>query len=192
MKHQIIPAIKLLLVFILITGLLYPLSVKLFANILFPQKAAGSFIEKNGQIIGSELIGQQFTGDKYFRPRPSAIGYQPMPSGASNLSQASASLKNEFDKRKNNFLHENFLNSKSTIPAEMLFCSASGVDPHISPAAALLQVKRIVMTRGLNEEQEQMVNKAIKHLTELPQLGFLGEPVINVLLLNLELDKIKQ
>lgn len=192
MKHQIIPAIKLLLVFILITGLLYPLSVTLFANILFPQKATGGFIERNGQVIGSELIGQQFTGNKYFWPRPSAIGYQPMPSGASNLSQASSSLKNEFDKRKNNFLNGNFLNSKSTIPAEMLFCSASGVDPHISPAAALLQIKRIVMTRGLNEEQEQMLNKTIKHLTELPQLGFLGEPVINVLLLNLELDKIKQ
>lgn len=191
MKRQIIPAIKLLLLFILITGLLYPLLITIFSSILFPQKSAGGFIESNGQVIGAELIGQQFTSNKYFRPRPSVIGYQPMPSGASNLSQASSSLKKQFDERKNNFLYENFLNSKSTIPAEMLFCSASGVDPHISPAAALLQVKRIVMVRGFNKQQEEMLIKAIERLTELPALGFLGEPVINVLLLNLELDKIK-
>jgi potassium-transporting ATPase KdpC subunit len=191
MKNQTKTAVKLLLIFTIVTGLLYPAAITLFSAVLFPQRATGSFIEKEGRAIGSQLIGQKFTSNKYFWPRPSVIDYQPMPSGASNLSQASSVLKNEYDKRKFTFLEKNLLDSTSVVPAEMLFASASGVDPHISPEAAFLQVNRIVKTRNFSTVQKEQLNALITGMTEKPQLGFLGKPVINVLLLNLELDNIK-
>jgi K+-transporting ATPase ATPase C chain len=192
MKRQIFTGIKLLFVFTLLTGLFYPIIITFFAQLVYPYKALGSFKENKGLIVGSELIAQKFTGSQYFWPRPSAINYQPMPSGATNLSQTSSILKNEYDKRKTIFIHMNSLDSTSSIPKEMLFSSASGVDPHISPEAAYLQAGRIVKERYFNAEQEIKLNKLIETLIEKPQLGFLGKRIINVFILNLELDKIAQ
>jgi potassium-transporting ATPase KdpC subunit len=189
MKKQFHAAIKLLFFFTILTGLIYPLIITFFTQIAFSNKASGSIIKKEGLAIGSELIAQNFSGDIYFKPRPSAINYQPLPSGASNLSQASLTLKKEYTERKNIFLEENFLNSTYNVPKEMLFASASGVDPHISPEAALIQVDRIIKARKMKEEYKNKIIDLIKSRVENPQLGFLGEPVVNVFLLNLELDK---
>lgn len=192
MKRHFFTGIKLLLLFTFLTGLIFPLIITLFAQIVFPYKASGSIIIKGELAAGSELIAQKFESNKYFKPRPSAIDFKPMPSGASNLSQASLVLKTNYDSRKKVFLDENFLNSSYNVPKEMLFTSASGVDPHISPEAAYAQVERISKARNMNDLLKQKMYKLIRSRIESPQFGFLGERVINVLLLNLELDKIAQ
>jgi len=191
MKTYIFKSLKFLFLFTILLGLLYPFAISITANIIFPQKAAGSFIEIKGKTAGSELIGQSFSSDKYFWPRPSAIDYNPMPSGGSNLSPTSSVLKNRFDERKKNFLEKNYLNSKCIVPAEMLFASGSGVDPHISPEAAFLQAGRIIKARNFDGIKTDMLYKLIESSKETPQFGFLGKPVINVLLLNLKLDSIQ-
>lgn len=190
MKKQIFTAVRVSLVFTIITGIIYPLGITLFSNIFFTQKAAGSLIEKEGHIIGSELISQKFTGDKYFWARPSAIDYNPLPSGASNLSLTSAALKKNYDERKKYFLDKNFLNSNHSIPEEMLFSSASGADPHISGEAAYLQVNRIAKARNFDEMKINKLKRIIESSIRNPQLGIFGKTVVNVLLLNLELDRI--
>lgn len=179
------------LVLTLITGLIYPLFITFTAQIIFPYEASGSMIKKDGKLIGSELIGQKFMSGKYFSSRPSAIDFNPMPSGASNFGMTSAKLKILFDERKKDFAEENFINDENTIPNEMLFASASGADPHITPQAAFLQVERIVKARNFDERREQLINQLLVSLIEKPQLGFLGKQTINVLLLNIELDKIE-
>jgi K+-transporting ATPase ATPase C chain len=190
MKKQILITIKYFVLITILTGVVYPLFITAVSVIIFPAKANGSMIEKDGKIIGSELIGQKFTSNKYFWPRPSAIDYNPMPSGGSNLGPTSAALKKAFDDRKKDFVEKNSISSISTIPNEMFFASASGVDPHISPESAMLQVDRIVKARGFNSEQKVKVTGLIESLSQYPQLGFLGNSVVNVLLLNLGLDKI--
>ena len=191
MKKQILITIKYFAAITILTGIVYPLFISLISIIFFPGKASGSFIEKDGKVIGSKLIGQKFESDKYFWPRPSVINYNPNPSGASNLGPTSAALKKAFDEREKAFVEKNFINDASIVPNEMFFASASGVDPHISPESAKLQVERIVKARNLNNEQKEKVITLIDSLTEYPQFGFLGNSVVNVLLLNLQLDKVK-
>jgi len=184
-------ALKIFLFFTVLTGVVYPLLITGIAQVVFPAKANGSLILKDNKIIGSELIGQQFDSTNYFTSRPSAISYNPLPSGGSNYGLTNIKLKNLVDERKQQFITYNQLDSLTVIPSEMLFASASGLDPHISPQAALLQVERVVKTRHFDESKKQQLLNSIKELSEQPQFSLFGEHRINVLLLNLKLDAIK-
>jgi K+-transporting ATPase ATPase C chain len=184
-------SLKIFLVFTVITGIIYPLIITGIAQVIFPAKANGSLLVRNSQIVGSKLIGQQFDSAIYFTSRPSVITYNPMPSGGSNYGLTNVILKDLVAARKHDFCSFNQLDSLTEIPSEMLFASASGLDPHISPMAALLQVDRIAKARNFNDTCKQKLINCIKDLTESPQFLCLGEERVNVLLLNLETDKIK-
>jgi len=188
----IIISLKIFLFFTVLTGIIYPLTITGIAQLVFPAKANGSLLYKDKKLIGSELIGQQFDTTIYFSSRPSAISYNPLPSGGSNYGLTNIKLKNLVDERKKKFISLNQLDSTTEIPSEMLFASASGLDPHISQKAALLQVNRIAKVRNLNAVQKQKLEKSINELTESPQFLCLGDERINVLKLNIELDKIAQ
>ena len=183
-------ALKIFLFFTILTGVLYPLFVTGIAQLVFPAKANGSLIVKDHKTIGSELIGQKFDGAIYFTSRPSAVSYNPLPSGGSNYSLTSKKLKALVIGRKKQFLAFNHLDSLTDIPSEMLFASASGLDPHTSPEAALLQVDRIARARNFDNNQRKRLLQVITNLTETSQLLCLGEERVNILLLNLELDHI--
>jgi len=183
-------SIKIFLFFTLITGIIYPLIITGIAQALFPFKANGSLIYKDKNLVGSQLIGQQFDSTIYFNSRPSAILYNPLPSGGSNYGLTNIKLKNLVAERKNQFIAFNHLDSLTVVPSEMLFASASGLDPHISPEAALLQVDRICIARKFNAFQKQKLVQIIQDLTEAPQFLCFGEERLNVLLLNLELNKL--
>lgn len=190
MKTNIGIALRLLLVMTVLTGILYPLALTIFAQSLFPEKANGSLLEYNHELVGSKLIGQKFENDRYFWSRPSAIDYQPLPSGGSNLGMTSLKLKVLYETRKNLFIQQNKINNSIEIPAEMLYSSASGIDPHISVKAAELQINRIAQARHLEATEIQQVSLILRQFTEKRQLYLLGVPRINVLLVNIELDKI--
>jgi K+-transporting ATPase ATPase C chain len=172
-------------------GFIYTGIINVIAQIFFPAGANGSLIRENNNVIGSELIGQKFTSDKYFWSRPSAIDYDPMPSGASNLGPTSQLLQSESERRERNFIKDNFLKDTTKVPDEMIFESASGVDPDISPESAYLQVDRILKARNFNILQRKKLLNLIADETVKPFLGFIGEARVNVLLLNIKLDKIK-
>jgi len=146
---------------------------------------------KNERIIGSHLIGQKFDDSSYFWSRPSFINYKPIPSGASNFGPTSAEFIKLVKNQKLNFLYYNLLPDNTIIPPEMIFASASGLDPDISPRAASLQINRIAEARHFNNLQKNKLQEIIEQCTENPQFYILGEPRVNVLQLNLELDKIK-
>jgi len=184
-------SLKIFLFFTVLTGIVYPLFVTGVAQFAFPSKANGSLIIKDNKTIGSELIGQQFDSTIYFSSRPSAVSYNPLPSGGSNYGLTNVKLKNLVAERKHQFIAFNQLDSLTVIPSEMLFASASGLDPHISYQAALLQVERIAKVRNFDNGQKQKLLQSLKERTETPQFLCLGEQRINVLLLNLKLDEIK-
>jgi len=186
----LITSLKIFLFFTVLTGIVYPLLVTGIAQLTFKHKANGSLIVEGNKVVGSELIGQKFDSAIYFSSRPSAVSYNPLPSGASNSGPTNLRLKTDFYKRKTDFIRVNRLDSQTEIPSEMLFASASGLDPHISPGAALLQVERIAVARGFNSVQKDMLKKEIKKLTEKPQFSIFGTERINVLNLNIVLDKI--
>jgi potassium-transporting ATPase KdpC subunit len=186
----IIISIKFLLLMTLLTGIIYPLFIFGIAKITFPEKSSGSFIELKGNIIGSELIAQKFDSSIYFQPRPSAIDYQPMPSGASNYGPTSQKLKNISDSLKKAYIKKNHLPENINIPPDAIFSSGSGIDPHTSPENAIFQVDRIAIERRFDANKKKELKNLIQKLTENPQFGFLGESRINVLVLNLELDKL--
>jgi potassium-transporting ATPase KdpC subunit len=189
MKTQIKIALKFLIIMTLLTGVLYPLLMTGFAQLSYPLKANGSLVKKDGKIIGSDLIGQKFDSSIYFWSRPSAIGYNPIPSGASNYGPTSNILRKQVDIRRIFYAKMNSIDKVVSIPKEMIFASGSGLDPDISPESALLQVERISKARKFdNNQKEKLINK-INDMTEGPQFFLLGEKRINVLLLNLELDK---
>jgi|APHig6443717497_1056834.scaffolds.fasta_scaffold74277_2 K+-transporting ATPase ATPase C chain len=192
MKTQIIIAIKFLLVMTILTGIIYPFLMTGLAQLIFPARANGSLVMKDGKIAGSELIGQKFDSIIYFWPRPSAIDYNPVPSGASNLGPTSDKLKKQVEERRRLFATSNSLTDTKAIPKEMLFASASGLDPHISPESALLQLDRVAGARNLDERQIQKVKQLIKNKTQGPQYFLFGEPRINVFELNLALDSLRQ
>ncbi|MEK2645291.1 K(+)-transporting ATPase subunit C [Bdellovibrio sp. BCCA] len=177
MKNFII-SIKIFIVLSLMTGVLYPVAVTGVGQLFFSYKANGSLLEREGSPVGSELIAQKFVNPKYFWPRPSAGDYATVASGASNASPTSENLKKSVLQRKAQGLSH-----------EMLFTSGSGLDPHISPEAAKDQVQRIVQERKLSQEQTVLVEKLIEDYTEGRQGGLLGEKRVNVLKLNLALDK---
>ncbi len=198
MLREIRPAIVVLVALTLITGLVYPLAMTGIAKVIFPYRAQGSLIERDGKVVGSELIGQQFTSDKYFHGRPSATTapdpadpnktvaapYNAANSGGSNLGPSNKALidrvQGDIDKLKQE-------NPSAPVPADLVTTSASGLDPEISPAAAYFQVPRVAKARNLAEDRlRQLVSDHI----EGRFLSLLGEPRVNVLLLNLALDQL--
>jgi K+-transporting ATPase ATPase C chain len=188
MKTQFIAALKFLLIMTLITGMVYPLVMTGIAQLIFPSKANGSLIIKDGRIIGSELIGQRSDSSIYFSSRPSATGYNPIPSGASNYGPTSDTLRKLVDTRRQIFGKLNSIQDLLSIPNEMIFASGSGLDPHISPEAALLQVDRVAKARNFDGKQKEKLLSDLKVMTEKPQFFILGEARINVLSLNMKLD----
>jgi potassium-transporting ATPase KdpC subunit len=172
------------LVATVVFGLGYPLLVTVLAGVFFPHKADGSLITKDGQVIGSELLAQSFTSDRFFHPRPSAAGngYDPTSSGGSNLAQSNAKLvqriQGDIDKLA-------AANPGKPVPIDLVTTSGSGLDPDITPDAAFYQAARVAKARGLSEDRVRALIE--KHVTGR-QLGFLGEPRVNVLELNLDLD----
>jgi potassium-transporting ATPase KdpC subunit len=185
-------ALRIFLFLTLMTGVIYPLVVTGIARLFFSSKANGSIIFKENRPVGSVLLGQSFdSAPNYFSSRPSAVFYNPMPSGGSNYGLTSQKLKALFEQRKQKFTVDNMPDKQHDIPSEMLFASGSGLDPHISPEGAMLQVDRICEGRHFSKSQKACLNKIIDQLTEPPQFLCLGQKRINVLLLNLETDKIK-
>lgn len=184
-------ALKVFLVLTVITGLAYPLAVTAFARVFYPGKAGGSFIERGGKAAGSELLGQSFKEPRYFQGRPSAVGYNPLPSGGSNLSPASLALKKQAERNAAAFLAANPAAAGKPVPPELIFASASGLDPHITPEAARAQLERVAQARGFDSDQKKELVSLIASLTERKNLGIFGESRVNVLKLNLELDGIK-
>jgi len=184
MMAQLKPAILLALILTILTGLVYPLAMTGISKLLFPDRANGSLIARNDTVIGSELIGQNFSDARYFRSRPSAAGagYDASASGGSNLGPTSRELIARVDSLTRLLRAEN---PNAPVPVDMVTTSASGLDPHISPAAAAFQIPRVARERGMSEEA---VAQVVGRYTEGRQLGFLGEPRVNVLLLNLALD----
>lgn len=176
---------------IILTGMAYPLFMTGVAQLTYPARANGSLVMKEGKIAGSELIGQQFDSTIYFWSRPSVIDYNPIPSGASNLGPTSEKLAKQITERRDLFRTGNLLTDGSVIPAEMIFASASGFDPHISPEAALLQLERVALARNFTEFQKEQLLQLVNGMIEKPQFSILGERRINVFKLNLNLDKIR-
>jgi K+-transporting ATPase ATPase C chain len=184
-------SIKSIIIFTVITGIIYPLIITGAGQLLFPHKSNGSLVQANGRISGSELIAQKFEDVKYFWPRPSATSYSTMPSGGSNFSPASIKLKQVSDSIRAAFNVRNGLSVGIKTPSEMIFKSASGLDPHISKESALLQTERIFKARNLNGEKMKLLEQLVEEFTEKPQFGILGQERINVLLINIELDKLQ-
>ena len=191
MKIQILISLRLLLVLTILTGVSYPLLVTVLSQLCFPYRANGSPVVRNGEIRGSELIGQQFTGSGYFWPRPSATGYNTLPSSGSNLGPTSSQLRDLIQKRRIAFIACNHLKNDVTVPAEMLTASGSGLDPHISSQAAMLQTDRIALVRGYNAIKKQQLRELVELMTENPKYSFFGNERVNVFILNLELDNLK-
>ena len=190
MKQQLRPALVILGLMTLITGLLYPLTVTGIAQAIFPHQANGSLIDRDGQVIGSELIGQAFSDPRYFWGRLSATApfpYNAAASSGSNLGPTNPALEEAVQRR----IHALRLadpGNLAPIPVDLVTASASGLDPHISVAAALYQAPRVARERGLSEEQ---VLALVQQYTEGRQFGLLGEPRLNVLKLNLALEAIQ-
>lgn len=171
------------LALILLTGLAYPLAVTGVARAVFPYRANGSLIERNGLVTGSELIGQNFEGPRYFHSRPSAVDYAADNSGASNLGVTSAALEKTFADRADALKSAN---GNTDIPADLVMASGSGLDPDITPEAAMYQAARVAAARGL---EIQDVQGLVNRMTEDRTLGIFGMPRVNVLAINMELDK---
>lgn len=187
MISQLRPAFFMLLIFTVVTGVIYPLVVTGIAQVVFPQQANGSLIVKDGKAVGSELIGQQFDDPSYFWGRPSAANYNAAASSGSNYGPLNPALMDMVQTRID-ALKAADPDNTLPIPVDLVTASGSGLDPHISVASALYQVSRVATARGLNEAD---VIALVNQYTEGHQFGFLGEPRVNVLLLNIALDEIQ-
>ena len=188
MRYQIAPAFRVTLFMTVLTGLIYPGIVTGLCPLLFPHRANGSLVTADGKIVGSALIGQNFTKPEYFHPRPSAAGndgYDASASNGSNLGPTNQKLIDRVKADVDKFHKEN-PDYNGPLPADLLTASGSGLDPDLSPASALAQAPRVAKARGVSLEPVQQL---ISVRTEGRELGFLGEPRVNVLSLNLELDR---
>jgi potassium-transporting ATPase KdpC subunit len=187
MLKQLIPAFRITLVLTVLTGIIYPGAVTGLCKLLFSQQANGSLIVKSGHVVGSSLIGQGFAGPEYFHPRPSAAGndgYDASASSGSNLGPTSKKLVDRVKTDIDKFRQEN-PDYHGPIPSDIVTASGSGLDPHISPAAAKAQACRVAKARGISVEE---INSLIDRHTEAPSLRLLGDPRVNVLQLNIALE----
>lgn len=188
MKRYFFPALKLTLVLVLLTAGFYPLLIAGLAK-MAPGRGDGVTVKKDGRIIGYANVGQQFTGDDYFQTRPSAVAYNAAGSGGSNKGPSNPDYLQVVKDRIDTFLVHNPDVQRSGIPAELVTASGSGLDPHLSPEGALVQVPRIAKLRGI---QEQRLRELVKEHTQGPLAGMFGPATVHVLQLNLALDEIHQ
>lgn len=186
MKY-LMPAIRFILFMTLLLGFIYPFAMTGISQILFPNQANGDFLTRGGKKVGSSLIAQKFEKSEYFWSRPSAIDYNPLPSGGSNLGQSSEGLKKTVDVRRAK-LKMAHPDRSDEPPQDLLFASGSGLDPHISPEAAQYQAQRVAKARNLSLDQ---IQKLIQQSTQNRVFGIFGEPTVNVLALNLAIDEIQ-
>lgn len=188
MKRNLFTALMMIIIMTLITGIVYPLATTGIAQVIFPDKANGSMAYVDQQPVGSVLIGQQFNDPRYFHGRPSAAGqgYDAASSSGSNLGPTNQKLLDDIAGRVDEIRRQNGLSNDAAIPADLVTNSASGLDPHISPASAYLQVERVA---GARQVPVETVKKAVYVCTEERQWGFLGESRVNVLKLNMMLDQ---
>jgi potassium-transporting ATPase KdpC subunit len=192
MIKLITQSVRQLILWTIVTGAAYPLVITIIAQLAFRDQANGSLVTRDGKVIGSALMAQQFQGSNYFWPRPSACTYGTGPTGiaassGSNLGPTSGQLQTNVINNAAAFISGNNLPTNTAVPADMVFASASGVDPHISPEAARLQIERVAASRGMAKNN---VEALVEKFVEPPQWGFLGEPRVNVLLLNVALDEL--
>jgi K+-transporting ATPase ATPase C chain len=188
MRRQLLPAALMVLVFTVLTGVVYPLAVTGVAQVAFHHKADGSPVKAGGRVVGSRWIGQEFTAANYFHPRPSAVGYDAAASGGSNLGPSNPKLLKGVADRAAAYRSENGLSTHDEVPADAVTASASGLDPDISVANAHIQARRVAAARGL---PLAAVLRLVDRHTDGRGLGFLGEPGVNVLALNVALDTMK-
>jgi K+-transporting ATPase ATPase C chain len=182
-------AMLLFIAFSLLTGLIYPLFMTGVIQIAMPKQASGSLIVVDGKIVGSELIGQNFTSSSYFHGRPSAVNYAGNGSGASNFGPTNKNLMEQVSQRISEVRTENNLSSNATVPSELVLTSGSGLDPHISMEGAMLQVPRVAVARGIPESEVKVL--VYQHI-EPAQFGIMGQERVNVLNLNLALDELNR
>ncbi|NML19580.1 K(+)-transporting ATPase subunit C [Pseudoflavitalea sp. G-6-1-2] len=187
MKKYLLPGLKMTLVMIVLLAVVYPAAIAMIAK-MSKGGGKGETISVNGKVVGYANIGQQFSDDKYFQGRPSAVGYNPAGSGGSNKGATNADYLKTVQDRIDTFLVHNPGIAKASIPAELVTASGSGLDPHLSPVAAKIQVKRIAAIRNLDEAT---LNALVDQHTKKPLLGMLGTSTVNVLQLNIALDKLK-
>jgi K+-transporting ATPase ATPase C chain len=188
MWSQLSPGLRINIFLTLLLGVIYPLAITGICQVAFPRQANGSLIQQGGRVIGSELIGQNFSKPAYFQPRPSAAGndgYDATASSPSNYGPTNQKLIDRVKASVDKFHKEN-PDYSGPIPADLLTTSASGLDPHVSPDSAHAQVARVAKARGIPADR---LDQLVAQFTELPDFGVLGEPRVNVLKLNLELDR---
>lgn len=178
--------LKMFLWLTLVTGVFYPLLITVIAQIAMKDKASGSFVTVDGKKVGSCLIAQKFASEKYFWARPSACDYNPLPSSASNLGPTSNDLKKLVDTRLKTIMEAHGSIDKKEVPSELLYASGSGLDPHITKGAARFQIKRIAKARDLSAKKLEVL---VESMVEKRGCGFIGEECVNVLLLNIALNK---
>jgi potassium-transporting ATPase KdpC subunit len=189
MRTQLWAAIKIFLAMTLLVGIGYPLVVTGIAQVAFQHEADGSLIKERGRVVGSELLGQQFTGDRWFQPRPSAANYDALASGGTNLGPTNPELIKTVKQRVAEYRDANGLAAKEPVPVDAVTSSGSGLDPHISKLNAKYQARRVAEARGVSKQRLQ---RLIDDNTDDASLGFLGEPGVNVLKLNLALQHVAQ
>jgi len=184
MKKNLLTACLMTAAMTILLGIIYPLVITGLAQLLFPRKANGELIEANGKIVGSRLLGQGFTGERYFHPRPSAVNYDASNSNGSQLGPTNRTL---IERVKGDVAALQSKNPQLPVPVDLVTTSASGLDPDITPAAAEFQIERVAKARGMSEDA---VRDAVRKFTSPRQFGLLGEARVNVLELNLALDQV--